>query len=178
MKKWVLILVLALLLAGCSGEPPFDELTFGPGYKSVTNTSGEKWDVTFEFAVNSTFSGTVRHKSLWYDPAWPFMSHDLLVTTGDFAKSDLVYTLVAGHKFFYRYSGTKPNGTIHLLHIFPASKEIFDQLQQILKWDTVTITGQEIFKIDKYDEKGKYLGYFEDTGCNSILVTSVSIIPK
>ncbi|MBK8823077.1 MAG: hypothetical protein IPN58_10830 [Anaerolineales bacterium] len=46
----------------------------------------------------------------------------------------------------------------------------------IKKWDNVSISGREILKIDKYDAEGKYLGYMTDAGCNTILVTSVTIL--
>jgi hypothetical protein len=103
------------------------------------------------------------------------MSHDILVTTGDFASQDFVDVSVIAHKFFYHWDDTPPNGSINLLHIFPASAEVFEQLKQIRNWNSVSISGREILKIDLYDSDGRNLGFMMDMGCNTILVTTVTI---
>ena len=177
--KIFLILFCASFLASCgidiSGKPPFDDLVISSDYKHIAMPDGHTWEVTYELPIDSTFSGVVRHTSLWYDPSAPFMSHDILITNGDFSSPEFVDVSVMGHKFFYHWNDTPPSGTINLLHIFPATAEIFDQLKQIKKWNNVSIRGREILKIDKYDSDGQYLGYMMDAGCNTILVTSVAI---
>ena len=42
-------------------------------------------------------------------------------------------------------------------------------------WNLVTISGREIYRIDLFDSAGKFTSYWQDEGCNSILVTSVKI---
>ena len=174
-----LFLFCVIFISSCgidvSGKPPFDDLTITPDYKHISMSDGHTWDVTFEFPIDTTFTGVVRHTSLWYDSTAPFMSHDILVTTGDFVSQGSVDVSVIAHKFFYHWDDTRPRGTINLLHIFPATAEIFDQLKQIGKWDNVSISGREIFKIDRYDSAGKYLGFWMDEGCNTILVTFVRV---
>lgn len=103
------------------------------------------------------------------------MSHDILITTGEFTSQERVDVSVFAHKFFYRYDGDAPRGSLNLLHIFPASKEVFEQLLKVKEWNSVSIRGREIFKIDLYDSRGNYEGFFMDMGCNTILVTSVTI---
>jgi hypothetical protein len=39
----------------------------------------------------------------------------------------------------------------------------------------VTISGHEIYRIDTLDASGKPVYYWQDEGCNSILVTSVKV---
>ena len=177
--RFSLFLFCVIFISSCgidvSGKPPFDDLTISPDYKHISMPDGDTWDVIFEFPADSTFTGVVRHTSLWYDSNAPFMSHDILVTTGDFVSQSSVDVSVIAHKFFYRWDGTRPSGTIHLLHVFPATAEIFDQLKQIGKWNNVSISGREILKIDRYDSSGKYLGFWMDEGCNTILVTSVTV---
>ena len=180
MTKKLLSVFLVLFLAACgidlSGRPPFEELNFSSDYSQITMPDGRVWNVVYEYATDTTFTGVVRHTSLWYDPAAPFMSHDILVTSGDFALPEIVDVGVIAHKFFYHWMGPRPAGTINLLHIFPLNSDIFDQLKKIDKWDTVTISGREILKIDIYDENGRYAGFMTDAGCNTILVKSVSIV--
>ncbi len=176
-KRLWLVLCLFLLTAcdiDLSGKPPFDELVFSSDYSQITMPDGRTWNVTYEYSTDTTFTGIVRHTSLWYDSSAPFMSHDILVTTGDFALPELVDVSVLAHKFFYHWSDARPVGTINLLHILPLNSEIFDQLKQIDKWDNVTISGREILRINVYDETGRYAGFMMDTGCNTILVKSVS----
>jgi hypothetical protein len=174
MKKQIILTCLFFILAACANGPLAEDAAIAKDYSHISTADGRTWDVTFEYSKNSTFSGVVRHTSQWHDSALPFITHDILVTTEDFAVPEIVSTSVFDHKFFYHYKDTPPNGTINLLHIFPSSKEVFEELQQIKEWDQVTISGREILKIDMFDAAGKSLGFFIDLGCNSILVTSVS----
>jgi hypothetical protein len=174
-----LLLVSSVFLTACSidlmGVPPFNNLNFSDGYSHISAPDGRTWTVTFEYPLDSTFTGAVRHINHWYDASVPFMSHDILITTGDFASQKLVDVSVFDHKFFYHYKNQPPNGTINLLHVFPATMDVFEQLQQIKNWNNVSIRGREILKIDLYDADGKSLGFFTDMGCNTILVTSVIV---
>lgn len=180
-KTLALLLACVLVLTACgidlAGTPPFDDLTFSNGYSDIAAPDGRTWKVTFEFPKDSKFTGIVRHTSRWYDSSVPFMSHDILVTTGDFASQDFVDVSVFGHKFVYHYEDrdNPPQGNINLLHIFPASKEVFEQLKQIQNWNNVSIRGREILKIDVFDAEGKSKGFYMDMGCNTILVTSVTV---
>ena len=176
----ILTLLCPLLLSACgislTGAPPFEDLNIEDGYTQLSMEDGRNWEVKFELPVNSTFSGTVRHTSRWSDNSLPFMSHDILVTTEEFADPEIVDAWVANHMFFYHYKSSFPKGKINLLHIFPATLEVFEQLKEIKKWDQVSITGREILRIDIYDAEGEHKGYFTDMGCNSILVTAVEIL--
>ena len=180
-KTLALLLACVLVLTACgidlAGTPPFDDLTFSNGYSDIAAPDGRTWKVTFEFPKDSKFTGIVRHTSRWYDSSVPFMSHDILVTTGDFASQEFVDVSVFDHKFFYHYQDrdNPPQGSINLLHIFPASKEVFEQLKQIQDWNNVSIRGREILKIDLFDAEGKSKGFLMDMGCNTILVTSVTV---
>jgi len=174
-----MLLACLIFLTSCgvdiSGKPPFDDLAFSSDFSRISAPDGRTWQITFEYPVNSTFEGVVRHTSRWHDSAMPFMSHDILVTTGDFSSKSLVNVSVINHEFFYHYGGAKPNGSIHLLHAIPISEEIYNQLVQVRDWNQAGITGREIFRIDRYDSSGKSQGYWTDYGCNSILVTAVNV---
>ena len=179
-KSFFLILViLCFFLSACgvdiSGRPPFEKLTFSHGATRITAEDGRYWDVVFEYDRNTTFTGVVRHVSLWYDFAAPFMSHDILITTGDFSSRQHVAVVVMGHKFFYRSDTRSPKGSLNLLHILPASDEVFNELTKIGKWDEVRVVGREILRIDAYQPDGTFMGYMTDAGCNTILVTSAHV---
>jgi hypothetical protein len=175
----LMLFFLLLTLTACGDDPnapaPFAGLDIAPDYSHVSAPDGRSWDVAFEYSDDSYFSGIVRHVSTWDEASIPFMTHDILVTTGEFASRGTVDTLVINHKFFFHYKNGPPKGTINLLHIFPASEEIYRQLLKIKDWDQVTISGREIYRIDINDAQGKNKGGFMDHGCNSILVTSVIV---
>ena len=185
-----LLVVIGLLLLGLLGftayasinsdffglaAPPLGELQFSTGFEYVTAPDERNWTITYEGPENSTFRGVVRHVSHWREETFPFATHDILVTSGEFSSQEKVSVRVVLHTFTYRYYGHKPSGGINLLHIVPASAEIYQQLLQIREWNQVIISGREILRIDRYDPDGQFLGTFQDAGCNSILVTSVVI---
>jgi hypothetical protein len=157
--------------------PPFADLTFSPDFSLVKDVKDKRsWKITFETQPNSTFHGVVRHVSNWRDEPIPFATHDILVTTGEYTSPSRVSTRVYNHAFYYGWGdGPQPVGTIHLLHIVPQTQEIYRKLLDIRDWNMVTIAGREIFRIDLFDSSGKFTYFWQDDGCNSILVTTVII---
>lgn len=157
--------------------PPFARLSFSPDFTSVRDTKNERsWKITYESAPSSTFHGVVRHVSNWRDEPIPFATHDILVATGEFSSPSRVSTRVYNHAFYYQWgSGPKPQGSLNILHIVPKTEAIYRQLLEVRDWNLVTISGREIYRIDLFDSAGKFTSYWQDEGCNSILVTSVKI---
>jgi hypothetical protein len=157
--------------------PPFAELSFSPDYTSVHLAGDERsWKITYEAAPFSSFQGVVRHVSDWRDEPIPFATHDILVTTGEFTSPARVTTRVYNHAVYYGWNADPaPTGTINLLHIVPKNEAIYRQLLEIREWNQVTISGHEIYRIDTLDASGKPVYYWQDEGCNSILVTSVKV---
>ena len=165
-----------VFLSSCAGAPPFDQLSISTDYSQIGMPDGRTWSIAFEKNEESTFTGIVRHDSRWMNPGMPFMTHDILVTTQDFSSPQLVTTFVIDHHYIYRSKEQHPKGGIYLLHIFPATQDVFDSLQKIKKWDEVSITGREILRIDRFAADGSKDGYFVDMGCHTILVTGVEIL--
>ena len=157
--------------------PPFAELSFSPDFTSVRDTKDNRsWKISYETIPFSVFHGVVRHVSNWRDEPIPFATHDILVTTGEFSSPSRVPTRVNNHTFYYQYdAGPAPQGSINLLHIVPQTDQIYRQLLEVRDWNLVTISGREIYRIDIYDSAGNFTSYWQDHGCNSILVTSVKI---
>ncbi|MGD8553480.1 MAG: hypothetical protein PVG02_07445 [Anaerolineales bacterium] len=158
---------------------PLDEMDFSPDYTQVLDGQNRRWDISFESDVDTTFNGVVRHVSHWREEDIPFATHDILVTSGEFASQGRVHVSVMMHTFTYRYDeDPSPAGSINLLHIVPASEEIYRQLLKVRDWDQVSIRGREILRIERFDPEGQFVGAWQDAGCNSILVHSVQIHAK
>lgn len=157
--------------------PPFADLTFSEDFTSVRdNKDGQSWKISYEAIPFSVFHGVVRHVSNWRDEPLPFATHDILITTGDFSSTSQVTTRVNNHTFYYQWTdASKPQGTINLLHIVPRSEDIYRQLLMVRDWNLVTISGREIYRIEVFDASGKFTSYWQDRGCNTILVTAVKI---
>jgi hypothetical protein len=154
----------------------FDDLIVSNSYETIS--SGEMyWDVQFEGIGESKFIGIVRHVSPIRIEEFRILTHDILVTTADFSNPDIVDTNVIDHKFFWKSTQVSaPNGSINLIHAFPANKEIYQELLKIQNWDTVKITGREIYTVKAYQSDETFLGNWQDAGCNTLLIESVSII--
>jgi len=157
--------------------PPFAELSFSPDFTDVRDNKDKRtWKIIYESNPFSTFHGVVRHVSNWRDEPIPFATHDILVTTGEFNSPSRVSARVYNHAVYYQwYADPTPQGKINLLHIVPQTEQIYRQLLQVQLWNLVTISGREIYRIEQFDPAGKFTSYWQDEGCNSILVTSVKI---
>jgi hypothetical protein len=157
-------------------SPDFAALQFNPNRTSVTTQSGARWTISYEKTVDSVFSGLVRHVSPIRMADFPFLTHDVLVTSGEYADSKLVNTSVFNHHFTWTSDLTsQPQGGINLLHVVPATRAIYDQLLNLSSGQQVTIRGVEIQRIDAYRTDGSPFSYWQDDGCNSLLVSSVEI---
>ena len=154
----------------------YDTVIVQDNYHDMTLPNGQSWDLSYETGVIRSFTGVVRHISVINEPAFAILSFDILVTSEDFANPDLVQTSVTNHHFTWSAPHlSNPKGEIHLLHTVPINEEVYDQLKMIQKGDTVSISGYEIYRIEGFDSQGNYIGFWEDSGCNTTLVTSVII---
>ena len=158
--------------------PDFEHLTISDSKEQI-ETNDLYWKITYEKPGDSQFSGLVRHVSPIRDSRVRILTHDILVTSGEYADPAIVSTSVINHHFQWRSTRTAhPQGRINLLHTVPADEEIYRQLLQIRPQDEVIITGREILTIKTYDQDGNYLGEWHDTGCNTLLVNSVTILEE
>jgi hypothetical protein len=154
----------------------FDKLVISNSYELIT-ADDMYWEIQFEGIGESKYIGTVRHASPIRINEFRILTHDILVTTADFANPDVVETSVIDHKFFWKSLGTdSPNGSINLIHAIPANKAIYQQLLEIQKWDIVKITGREVYSVKAYKTDQTFLGTWLDNGCNTLLVDSVTVL--
>ena len=156
--------------------PDFDDIAISASKEQI-QAGDLHWKITYEKSADSEFSGLVRHVSPIRDNRVRILTHDILVTSGDYADPAIVSTSVANHRFRWRAAGTThPEGAINLLHTVPADEEIYRQLLQVRSQDEVIISGREILVIEVFDQDDNYLGEWHDTGCNTLLVNSVTVL--
>jgi len=154
----------------------FDNIIVSNSYELI-ESDDLYWEIQFEGQGKSKYIGTVRHVSPIRIKEFKILSHDILVTTADYSNPDIVETSVINHKFAWKTTNTEPLiGSINLIHAIPANKAIYQQLLTINYGDTVNIVGREIYSIKSYDLDKTFLGTWIDTGCNTLLVDSVTVL--
>lgn len=155
----------------------YDEMIVTDGFHQIGFPNGQSWNLSYEANHDRYFSGSIRHTSPIQETAFALLTFDILVTSGDFADPDLVQTSVSNHHFSWRAPNlSHAEGSINLLHTVPMNEEINQQLASIQNGDTVIIKGWDILRIEGYDEQGNYIGYWQDSGCNTTLVTEVIVV--
>lgn len=178
-----LAIIFSLLLGSCSLFSPIQleqhqwgSLILHQGYQYVTQEySNSTWELMYELNTVQTFSGLVRHTSRISEGKFPMLTHDILITSGDFSDSSLVRTSVMNHRFTWSsQTQERPHGTINLLHTMPKDEDTLNGLYSIKLGDTVIVRGYEIYTI-KYFKDGIYRGIWKDAGCNTLLVTEVIV---
>jgi hypothetical protein len=189
---WFVLLALLIFVAGILIvrnwnaiksfiNPPeianYDEVIVSDGFHHIQLENGQSWQLSYEADHERNFAGVVRHTSPINEHAFAILSHDILVTSQDFADPDLVDTSVSNHHFTWRSRNqNEPVGTINLLHTVPMNEEVRLQLDAIQNGDTVIITGWDIYRIDGFDSAGNAVGYWQDSGCNTTLVIKVEVV--
>ena len=160
-----------------AGAQEYQRLTIDSGFYNIQDLRQDSWKIEYDYPTDSTFSGLVRHVSPIRESQFPMLTHDILVTSGDYAEPNIVTTDVTGHHFVWYSPGNTPlTGKINLLHTVPVNITIYQQLLQIHNGSKVSISGREILRINAYNPQGQRIAWWEDNGCNSILVKSVTII--
>ncbi len=157
--------------------PKFRDWEISPGFKVVTLPSGESWEITYEGGANKAFTGLIRHVTPIREIGFPLLTHDILVTSGDYADPEIVRTSVSNHHFTWLADGVEQvAGSIHLLHAVPQNDDIYRTLLDLRKGDWVRISGREILSIEHYNRQSELASTWADAGCNSILVTRVELL--
>lgn len=156
----------------------FSTMQVSDGFHKVSIPSGTHWEIAYEADHEVLFQGKVMFNYPIREKGFEIMTQDILVTSGDYSNPDLVWTDVSNHHFSYRYLTDRPVfGTINLLHTLPVDEGIHQQLKAVKPGDDVIIKGWEIYNLKSWDVKGKFLGTWQDAGCNTTLITQVIINP-
>jgi hypothetical protein len=161
-----------LTLSGFS----FDQFQANNNHTILTSPDNRYWGIEYEKKVSTQFLGKVRHASNINSSDFPILTHDILVTTLDFADAEKVTTSVSNHHFLWlSQTSDQPVGTINLLHTIPKNDEIYQLISGIKSTDVVKISGWEIIRINAYSPEGKLVQWWQDTGCNTLLVDFVEV---
>lgn len=159
------------------GRLDFSSIQYDTQFQKV-NSANRTWTISYESNHVVTFRGLIRHISPIRDSNIPFLTHDILITSGEFSDSKKVKTTVINHHFqWFSPKIRNPDGTIHLLHTVPKNEENYLMLLSLKEDTQVYITGREIQQIQLMGSTGLQVYEWKDTGCNSILVTDVDINP-
>ena len=158
------------------GAPDYNNWQTDASFQKIT--MGEKtWTIQYENSNTSQYKGLVRHISPIRLAEFPYLTQDILVTTGDYSDETKVFTYVSDHHFsWYSRAQAHPEGSIHLLHAVPKNEQLYRQLLNIRSGDQVIISGIEIGRINAQGANGTPVWWWQDSGCNSLLITSVKIL--
>jgi hypothetical protein len=143
-----LLLALALLGAGLwwahahrSKRSVIAALSFGSSIDTL-NYEGQQYTATW--TEPKTFTGTVQWTGTASAHGIPFLTHEVLITTGDYSDPAVVkLEPVVDHETTWRYpAGRTLDGTIYVVHCIPATPAIYDTLETLRVGDTIDIEGE------------------------------------
>jgi hypothetical protein len=159
------------------GAPPFDDMVFDPSFTRLDQSDGTYLTITYEKQFNSTFTGLVRHITPIRLGDFPILTHDVLITSDEFSDPNKVHTAVIDHHFSWTSAERSPQGTINLLHTVPVSEPVYQELLELRSGQNVRVIGREILKIDSFSSDGRSKGWWQDSGCNTLVITSIELLP-
>ncbi len=175
LRQVLFLLVLAVAVYGVFEFLHIDQPTVISGMSvsqdRVIEYDGSRWRMTFESEEKSIYVGKIRHISRNNERKLPVMTHDLLVTSGDFTEEDKVKTIVIHHVLVWRGMINKPSGRINLIHAIPADISIYRKIEKIGYGTIAEIEGYEVKRITSLQDNG----YWKDKGCSTLYVTRVEI---
>jgi hypothetical protein len=156
----------------------FDQVAIKDQMRTMTVPGGSFWVISYETQKDVSFSGLVGYTTPIHEANFAILTRDILLTNGDFSNPFIIEIQVADHRYHWiSWHVPQPNGSIYLLHTIPLNEKIDKQLISIQSGDAVVIKGYDIYRIDSFDPNGNYLSYWQDAGCFTTLVTSVTIYP-
>jgi hypothetical protein len=117
-----------------------EQLTFG---SSIDTIGYDGVQYTATWSDPQTFSGTVQWTGRASASSIPFLTHEVLVTTGDYSDPAIVHIKpVEDHHTTWTFPpGRNLQGTIFIVHCIPATPAIYDALDAVRVGETVEIEG-------------------------------------
>ncbi len=88
--------------------------------------------------------GDVRVFTRAYHRVAPFVTHEAVLTTGDFSDPDLVEVSPIRKGSMSWSARTRPKGTLIVLHFVPADRDVLSRLELLREGDRVELAGHEV----------------------------------
>lgn len=144
MKKMIILLILLVAAYYYFKEPSTDSIVKN---MTVDKTNGsisyKKVVYNADWGGLKTYKGDIRYIGRAYDSAAPIITHDAVITTGDFSDPSLVYVSKITNGRMYWRAEKQPQGTLIVLHFIPANKSVHDKLKRLKTGDKVSLFGRE-----------------------------------
>lgn len=122
---------------------------------------------TGQWEAESEFTGQLQQLVVEYLPAAPFVTHHLVLTTGDFSDpSKVTIEPLKQGKTSWR-AQEQPQGELLVLHLIPAEPSLLQQLSALKAGQTVSWKGQRLKEGLLQNNQG---GYFRVNNSNHILL--------
>jgi hypothetical protein len=142
----------------CSSELPVDP-------EPVLET--EDYTIVLESPTPSSYTGVVR--SFWFYTDQPPLIADVLVTSGAFADPACIVGQ-SGHMAHWEGEAClgDPDDLFVNVHALPHSEIVDGWVRSLEEWDTVTVRGYEVDRINYTDGS-----WWTDAGCHTLIITLI-----
>lgn len=99
---------------------------------------------TAQWGEPTEYQGDLRVLSRAYHRAAPFITHEAVVTTGQFSNPEIVNVSPIRQGSMVWTAKVQPQGTLIVLHFIPANHEVLASLQSLDSGDRAILEGREI----------------------------------
>lgn len=120
-----------------------------------------------EWGEPVTHQGYVQQIVSDYRPYFPVITHDLVLTTGDYSDAEKVKIRPLKEGKTVWRAKTSPQGTLVVLHVMPNDEDVLKAFQALNAGAEVKITGREELDANVSNSQG---GYYRMNGNNHILI--------
>lgn len=131
-----------------------------------------------QWGDETSFTGLVRDVEQAYYEGVPAISHNVLVTSGDFSDPEIVdFSRFRNGALSWR-AQVQPEGSVHVLHLIADDPATFEQLQDLDIGDQVTISGREERDGKIENSNGGWQGFGRTHGHVLLLASDVTQQPR
>lgn len=142
----IVVIILAYFLY--TAPPDADDIILETNI-SISENTIDYQETTYrvEFSERKTLAGDVRYIGRAWLKYTPFVTTDLILTTGEFSDPEIVKIAKVRNSHTSWRADKRPTGTLTFLHIIPRDPAVLDLLSTITE-------GQEVAIIGRLAEKG------------------------
>lgn len=144
MKLWIILLACAMMVYFAFFAGPNSADIIANTTIDVTSGQIEHDGIQYhvKWSEEQRFAGFARYSKATYFEFSPFITNDIIVTTGEFADPKIVsISPVRNHSTFVS-ARQKPSGTLFFIHCMPLDLVVLKQLNRVDTGDWVELTGK------------------------------------